>query len=216
MIYFECFLTYFLKFPVISDKKELRFGQNFNKLYSPKIQLDLTYIFSHRLFLYLHPKVFTKWHDFHLKQSKTKQTNKNLASQGRGAHPLRHPLCAPVNHSLMSKPDPRLFMPIKKPISEHNECAFTIRPNIILYRTISNDFAEKLVLKMKEKLCEERRFGVLKTLKTQELPGALPPRPRRGVAPGPHLGPLSGPLDSTPLRCSVHLDTNYFLLSTPQ
>ena len=28
---------------------------------------------------------------------------------------------------------------------------------------------------MKEKLCEERRFGVLKTLKTQELPGALPP-----------------------------------------
>ena len=69
--------------------------------------------------------------------------------------------------------------------------------NIILYRTISNDFAEKLVLKMKEKLCEERRFGVLKTLKTQELPGALPPGPPPGRcpwtppgalerAPGPH------------------------------
>ena len=69
--------------------------------------------------------------------------------------------------------------------------------NIILYRTISNDFAEKLVLKMKEKLCEERRFGVLKALKTQELPGALPPGPPPGRcpwtppgalkrAPGPH------------------------------
>ena len=68
---------------------------------------------------------------------------------------------------------------------------------IILYRTISNDFAEKLVLKMKEKLCEERRFGVLKALKTQELPGALPPGPPPGRfpwtppgalerAPGPH------------------------------
>ena len=63
--------------------------------------------------------------------------------------------------------------------------------NIILYRTISNDFAEKLVLKMKEKLCEKRRFGVLKTLKTQLLPGALPPGPRRGVAPGPHQGPAT-------------------------
>ena len=31
---------------------------------------------------------------------------------------------------------------------------------IILYRNISNDFAEKLVFKIKEKLCEERRFGV--------------------------------------------------------
>ena len=50
---------------------------------------------------------------------------------------------------------------------------------------------------MKEKLCEERHFGVLKTLKTQELPGALPtgPPPGRGPwtppgalerAPGPH------------------------------
>ena len=47
----------FKKFPVNSGKKEF-------KLYSPKIQLDLTYIFSHRLFLHLHPKVFTKWHDF--------------------------------------------------------------------------------------------------------------------------------------------------------
>ena len=69
--------------------------------------------------------------------------------------------------------------------------------NIILYRNISNDFAEKLVFKIKEKQCEERRFGVWKTLKTQELPGALPPGPPLGRcpwtppgalerAPGPH------------------------------
>ena len=127
MIYFECFLTYFQKFLVNSDKKELRFGQNFNKLYSPKIQLHLTYIFSHRLFLYLHPKVFTKWHDFRLKQNITKQNKKRKETKkksgfSRGRHiPLRHPLCTPANHSLMSKPDSRLCMPIKKPISEHNE-----------------------------------------------------------------------------------------------
>ena len=118
MIYFKCFLTYFQTFPVNSDKKELRFGQNFKKLYSPKIQLDLTYIFSHRLFLYLHPKVFTKWHDFRLKtkQNKNKIKNKkqnqkkkkkNPAYQGGGRIPLRHPLCASANHSLMSKPGPR-------------------------------------------------------------------------------------------------------------
>ena len=69
--------------------------------------------------------------------------------------------------------------------------------DIILYRNISNDFAEKLVFKIKEKICEERRFGVWKTLKTQELPGALPPGPPPGRcpwtppgalerAPGPH------------------------------
>ena len=78
--------------------------------------------------------------------------------------------------------------------------------NIILYRTrpISNDCAEKLVLKMKEKL-RERRFGVLKTLKThaRSFQGLCPLDPRRGVAPGPHQGPLSGPLDPTPLRCSA-------------
>ena len=56
---------------------------------------------------------------------------------------------------------------------------------------------KKLVFKINEKLCEERRFGVWKTLKTQELPGALPPGPPPGRcpwtppgalerAPGPH------------------------------
>ena len=80
-------------------------------------------------------------------------------------------------------------MPIKKPISEHNEPLSLI--------SSSKDFAEKLVLKMKGKLCEERRFGVLKTLKNQDLPGALPPGPPPGRcpwtppgvlerAPGPH------------------------------
>ena len=110
------------------------------------------------------------WFQF---KNKTKQKQKNKKKirllKGGGHIPLRHPLCASANHSLMSKPGPRSCLPIKKPI--HNEWAFIIRPNIILYRTTSNDFAEKRVLKMKEKLCEERRFGVLKTLKTQELPG---------------------------------------------
>ena len=78
MIYYECFLTYFHKFPVNSGKKELSFGQNFNKLY------------SHSLFLYLHPKVFTKWHDFCLKQN---QKKKNPASQGGGTSPSDTP-CA--------------------------------------------------------------------------------------------------------------------------
>ena len=68
--------------------------------------------------------------------------------------------------------------------------SFTIRPNIILYRTISNDFAETLALKKKEKLCEERRFGVLKTLKIQELPGALPPGPPTGRCPWTPPGAL--------------------------
>ena len=144
------------------------------------------YLFSLPVpFIYLHAKVLMA--QFPFKKKTNKQTNKNPAPQGRGAHPLRHPLCAPANHSLMSKPDPRLCMPIKKPISEHNEQTFTIRPNIILYRTISNDFAEKLALKMKEKLCEERRFGVLKT---QELPRALPPGPPLGRCPWTPPGAL--------------------------
>ena len=94
MIYFECFLTYFQKFPVNSDKKELRFGQNFNKLYCPKIQLDLTYIFSHRLFLYLHPKLFTKWHDYRLKQNITKKKKKIRLLKGEAHPPQTPPLYA--------------------------------------------------------------------------------------------------------------------------
>ena len=85
----------FKKFPVNSGKKELRFGQNFKKLYSPKIQLDLTYIFSHRLFLYLHPKVFTKWHDFRLKtkqkQNKTNKQKSGFSTGGGGTFPLHTP-----------------------------------------------------------------------------------------------------------------------------
>ena len=94
-------------------------------------------------------------------------------------------------------------MPIKKPISEHNEWAFIIRPNIILYDTISNDFAEKLVLKIKEKLCKERHFGVLKTLKTRSFRGLCPLDPCRGVAPEPHQGPLRRPLDPVKMLCSL-------------
>ena len=91
-----------------------------------------------------------------------------------------------------------------------------------LYHTISNDFAEKLVLKMKEKLCEERSFGVLKTLKTQELPGALPPGPPPGRcpwtpperAPGPHAVRT---LHSLCSLCSTSvLGHKLFLFSTPR
>ena len=132
---------------------------------------------------------------FKTKQNKTKQ-NKIRLLKGE-AHPPQTPPVRSSKSFLNVKADSRLCMPIKKPISEHNEWAFIIRPNIILYRTISNDFAEKLVLKMKEKLCEERRFGVFETLKTQELLGALPPGPPPGHfpwtppgalerAPGPH------------------------------
>ena len=45
---------------------------------------------------------------------------------------------------------------------------------------------------------------------------ACPLDPRRGVAPGPHQGPLSGPLDPTPLRRSALLGHKLFLFSTPQ
>ena len=124
MIYFGCFLTYFQKFPVISDKKEWRFGQSFNKLYSPKIQLDLniSFLIACTVLIFALESIHQMARFPFKKQNKTKQTNKQKSGFSReGAHPLRHPLCTPANHSLMSKPDPRLCMPIKKPISEHNE-----------------------------------------------------------------------------------------------
>ena len=37
-----------------------------------------------------------------------------------------------------------------------------------------------------QKLCEERRFWVLKTLKPRSFRGLRPLDPRRDVAPGPH------------------------------
>ena len=49
---------------------------------------------------------------------------------------------------------------------------------------------KQLVLKMKEKLCEERCFGVLKALKIKELLGLCPLNPCWGVALGPHQGAL--------------------------
>ena len=94
-----------------------------------------------------------------------------------------------------------------------------------LYRTISNDFEEKLVLKMKEKLCEERRLGVLKTLKTQELPGPLPPGPLPGHFPWTPPGALERApglhavrtLHSLRSLCSTSvLGHKLFLFSTPQ
>ena len=109
-------MTYFQKFPVNSNKKELRFDKSFNKLHSPKIQLDLTYIF----FLIACSCVFASEsiHQnarFPFKTKTNLKTKQNKTKKGfsRGAHPLRHPLCAPANHSLMSKPDTGLCMPIK-------------------------------------------------------------------------------------------------------
>ena len=89
--------------------------------------------------------------------------------------------------------------------------AWALIVNIILYRTISKDFAEKLVLKMKGKLCKERRFGVLKTLKNQELPGALPLGPRPGHCPWTPPGALERA--PGPPRCEdapLYLDINNF------
>ena len=101
MIYFKCFLIYFQTFPVNLDKKELRFGQNFKKLYSPKIQLDLTYIFFSSPVLIFAPESIHQmaWFPFknktkqkQNKKQKTKQ--KNPASQGGGGtFPLDTP-CA--------------------------------------------------------------------------------------------------------------------------
>ena len=50
---------------------------------------------------------------------------------------------------------------------------------------------------MKKKYFQESLSGPFTNAKTQELPGALDPR--RGSAPGPYQGPLSGSLDPTPL-----------------
>ena len=65
---------------------------------------------------------------------------------------------------------------------------------------------------MKEKLCEERRFGVLKTLKTQELPGALPPGPPPGRCPWTPPGALErapGPHAVKTLRSLRSLRSNW-------
>ena len=169
MIYFECFLTYFRKFPVNSDKKELRFGQNFNKLYCPKIQLDLTYIFSHRLFLYSHPKLFTKWHDYRLKQNITKK-KKNLASQGAGTSPSDTPsVCQLISlyPNIMNEP---LSLGL-------------ISSYIVLYQMI----LQKTCLKNERQSMRGEAFW---GLKNPENPGAS-----GGSAPWTHAGAL--PLDPT-------------------
>ena len=44
-----------------------------------------------------------------------------------------------------------------------------------------------------------------KLTKLQSFRGLCPLNPRRGFAPGPHQGPLSGPLDPTPLYAPLAL-----------
>ena len=92
----------------------------------------------------------------------------------------------------MSKPEPRLCMIIKKPISEKNEWALIIISSyIVIYQMI---LQKKTCLQNKRKTMRGEAF---RGLKTQELPGALPPGPPPGRcpwtppgvlerAPGPH------------------------------
>ena len=53
--------------------------------------------------------------------------------------------------------------------------------------------------------------------KSQSFRGLCPLDPRRGFAPGPHQGPLSGPLDPTPLYaprlCSLRLNWSIYFLA---
>ena len=79
----------------------------------------------------------------------------------------------------MSKPGSRLCMPIKKPISEHNEWAFIIRPNFILSYYIKW-FCRKTCLKNERKTMRGEAFW---GLKNPENPGAS-----GGSAPGPPPG----------------------------
>ena len=68
----------------------------------------------------------------------------------------------------------------------------------------------------------EAFWGLKNPEKPRSFRGLCPLDPRRGVAPGPHQGPLSGPLDPTPLRGSARyarfalLGHKLFLFSTPQ
>ena len=117
------------------------------------------------------------------------------ASEG-GTSPSDTP-CAPPNHFSTSKPD--LCPCIQWDLLEQNEWAL-----IIKYHAYINWFYSKTCLQNEEKIMRGEAFL---GLKNPENPGAsggsAPWTPARGVAPGPHQGPLSGPLDPTPLRRSL-------------
>ena len=115
------------------------------------------------------------------------------------AHPPDTPLCTPANHSLMSKPDPCLCMPIKKPISEHHLISYYIK-----------GFCRKTCLKNKRKTMRGEVFWGLKNPEKLGASGGsapwTPPArcPWTKRAPGPHAVKTLRSLRS------LHLDTNNF------
>ena len=134
------------------------------------------------------------------------------ASEG-GTSPSDTP-CAPPNHFSTSKPD--LCPCIQWDLLEQNEWAPYHQISCV-YQLI---LQQNLSAKWRKKLCKEKAFL---GLKNPENPGAsggsAPWTPARGVAPGPHQGPLSGPLDPTPLRRYARfalLGPKRFLFSPPQ
>ena len=99
-------------------KKELilnlRFWNNILTNYNPKVHLDLA-----NIFLITSCSILFSRNQKGIQQIARSQLKKK---SWRGAHsPQTPPLSAQANHSLMSRPDLRLRMPIKKPISEQNE-----------------------------------------------------------------------------------------------
>ena len=174
---------------------ELRVGQNLNKLYSPKIHLDLTNIFRIACSIFASESI----HQIARFQFQKKKRKRKKSSLSRGHIPPDTPLCTPANHSLMSKPDPCLCRPIKKPISEHHLISYYIK-----------GFCRKTCLKNKRKTM---RGEVFWGLKNPEKPGAsggsapwtLPARcPWTKRAPGPHAVKTLRSLRS------LYLDTNNF------
>ena len=140
----------------------------------------------------------------------------NFPSFWGGHIPLRHPLCA---HQIISQRQSQICAPcIQWDLLEQNEWAL-----IIKYHAYINWFYSNTCLQNEEKIMRGEAFL---GLKNPENPGAsgvsAPWTPARGVAPGPHQGPLSGPLDPTPLRRSARyarfalLGPKRFLFSPPQ
>ena len=52
---------------------------------------------------------------------------------------------------------------------------------------------------LKKNISSRAFLGLLQMLQPKSFRGHCPLDPRRGSAPGPRQGPLSGPLDPTPL-----------------
>ena len=64
---------------------------------------------------------------------------------------------------------------------------------------ISINFRLIYGLKVLQKCLKIGPYDCIQMFKTSELPGSTPMSPTRGIAPGPHQGSYSGPLDPTPI-----------------